>query len=427
MHEAQVAKGFDIDAGGDEDEGAEEEGKMCSCRKTLEELQLSGIPKLSDRALAIIAAACPKLSVFDVSTDLNALDTSRATKVSHAAREFIFSMASRFHSEDAFGLAGGLGGDGGGGGGVLSGGATPMAMPTSWSRSGSGVFENNEPLSPLTGFVSSGVMKGFHPSSSSTTTTGPKNQPLSPPSASSSSSATSSDPFKSLKLMVGSNPLHKRIGGGGGGGTTAAGGQGSLISPLNSTISHNNLMSPFRKPVAIGKLVSLDLTGAPRVDDEAMMILFGGGKYQEHVNELPDYLLNKAQTNDTALLSPHRSSSPSQLNSPLHLSHGHQASFGKLDHLHENDFKLGTKQHHHHHHHHHHEQQQQQQGFAYSGGSMALRHLKIKWCNSLTDAGMAAALKLAAKNSEKGLLLETFDAQGYIFYNYVYINIYTYG
>jgi hypothetical protein len=271
-------------------------------------------------------------------------------------------------------------------------------------------------MSPLTGFVSSGVMKGFHPSSS---TTSPKNQPsLSSPPSASSSSATSSDPFKSLKLMVGSNPLHKRIGGGGGGGTTtSAGGHGSLISPLNSTISHNNLMSPFRKPVAIGKLVSLDLTGAPRVDDEAMMILFGGGKYQEHVNELPDYLSNKAQTNDTALLSPHRSSSPSQLNSPLHLSYGHHTSFGKLDHLHENDFKLGSK-------HHHHQQQQQQQGFAYSGGSMALRHLKIKWCNSLTDAGMAAALKLAARNSEKGLLLETFDAQGYILYKYIYMFIY---
>lgn len=193
--------------------------------------------------------------------------------------------------------------------------------------------------------------------------------------------------------------------------------------------SSNIMTTPYRRqPISIGKLVSLDLTGAPRIDDDAMMVLFGGGSYQKQVNDLPDYLVNKASSTSTS-----SSDSLSRINSPLQhggvgngMSSSSSPPFFRLDSFNEefnsnlspkrkSQYNSGNNS-----------GNGNSHGYGYGGGSMALRHLKIKWCNSLSDSGMATALQLASKNSEKGLLLETFDAQGLALLFILFIYLYVY-
>jgi len=74
---------------------ADPDADICACRQSLTTLHLAGLPRLSDKAIATIAAACPRLRTLVLASDLNALDLTRSTKVSHAAHKLMTSFAQR--------------------------------------------------------------------------------------------------------------------------------------------------------------------------------------------------------------------------------------------------------------------------------------------------------------------------------------------
>ena len=59
---AKATDGAEAKASGAE--AIEEDDARPSCRGTLTELNVSGVPKLSDTALAAIVACCHKLTIF---------------------------------------------------------------------------------------------------------------------------------------------------------------------------------------------------------------------------------------------------------------------------------------------------------------------------------------------------------------------------
>jgi len=382
-HEAEVAKGFDADGGGDgEDNNGDEE--LCSCRFTLVELQLSGLPKISDRSLAIIAAACPRLTSFIVSSDLNALNVTRSTKVSHAAHEFLFSIACRKNLIPNKNDSGGKG----------SRGSTPGTPGSPKSP------KSPHQLSPKRSF--------FKRSSSNISNSGVgstidgniiDNNNVNLSASLSLNNITGSQSSFLLNNNSNSIDANGNVSGGGG------------LVPL--VIEWPSLSS-----VSIGRLVTLDLSGAPRIDDDALMILFGGGSYSQRVDKPESYQINKTLYNDALKEEQQEqqreeshintnSDDINQLGDYIGNSVESSSAFNTRNNQLGSMISSGG----------HHQlpkskEETQRERYGYGGGTMALKHLKIKWCNSLSDVGMAAALDMAGKHSKQGLLLETFDAQG---------------
>jgi hypothetical protein len=135
----------------------------------------------------------------------------------------------------------------------------------------------------------------------------------------------------------------------------------------------------------MGRLVSLDVSGAPRIDDHALWLLFGG---------------HAATSAEAALASakgPLGSGHPAPGGAAPGGARGVGRSGGESARSASSSFPAVARA------------RPLPKPKAYGGGPRALRHLRLKWCNALTDGGTAAALGQLVGHG--GFALETFDAQ----------------
>jgi len=134
--------------------------------------------------------------------------------------------------------------------------------------------------------------------------------------------------------------------------------------------------------VILGRLVVLDVSGAPRIDDQALWILFGGGGHPSNSGK------------SSSSQSPRRISSSNVrgMCSTRDRGSAPTSSRSSIDHPEPPQSAASP------------------QPRPYGGGPRALKHLKLKWCNALSDSGTSAALGLLL--GQGGFALESFDVQG---------------
>ena len=137
----------------------------------------------------------------------------------------------------------------------------------------------------------------------------------------------------------------------------------------------------------LGLLVVLDVSGAPRIDDQALWILFGGG-----------------QASTSGIRSSSSNQSARRISSSNLRGRGSTGDRGSAPTTSRSSFNLPEPP--------------SSSGVAltspqprpYGGGPRALKHLKLKWCNALSDSGTSAAFGLLM--GQGGFALESLDVQG---------------